>query len=622
MNKTRSILSYFPFVETLHQYNRTFLRFDLSAGLTVAVLAIPQVMVFAIIAGVPPVQGLYAAMLPAIVGALFRSSEHIITGPSNATALMLGTVLMALPVSQETPEFLRTVLALTFLVGMFQIGCGVLKLGDLFNFVSYSATVGLTAGAGILIAGNQIDKFLGLHIQRAPHFYVQIWRILINLGSLHFLTLLVGGLTLGGLVLVKRFAPKFPAELIVLICASVCVAVFDLEAKGVRLIGEIPQAILPVSFVHADIGYMSILVAGALSIAILGMAEAVSIGKVIALSSGQRVNINQEFIGQGMANVTGSFFSCMTSSGSFSRSALNFKSGAKTRFSGVFSGIFVLLIVSLFARYARYIPVPALAAIVMRVAAGMIRYEQIKVALHSTRSDLIVLVATFVSVLIFDLQIALYVGIGLHVIFFLKQSSQPNIQRLLPHTDGSFREVPLLGTENHQPVEIIQFEGSLFFGTERAIEDGVNTLLDNEPAPRVVVFHMKRARHFDANFVVVFSKIVERFRARKIPLIFCGVRPELHSLFERSGLTRRIGQDFLFKAEESMFESTTEAIKYAYSLLQMIKGKFPDGSIPHHAQIITLISQRGIDNLNQRTDNQEGENSNKKDGDDDIRTIP
>ncbi len=567
MNKTRSILSYFPFVETLHQYNRAVLRFDLSAGLTVAVLAIPQVMVFAIIAGVPPVQGLYAAMLPAVVGALFRSSEHIITGPSNATALMLGTVLMAAPISQKTPEFLRTALLLTFLVGMLQIGCGVLKLGDLFNFVSYSATVGLTAGAGMLIAGNQFDKFLGLHIQRAAHFYIQIWRILINLGSLHFLTLLVGGLTLGGLVLVKRFAPKFPAELIVLICASVCVVLFDLEAKGVRLIGEIPQAILPLSFVHTDIGYMRILVSGALSIAILGMAEAVSIGKVIALSSGQRVNINQEFIGQGMANVTGSFFSCMTSSGSFSRSALNFKSGAKTRFSGVFSGIFVLLIVSLFAPYARYIPVPALAAIVMQVAAGMIRYEQIKVALHSTRSDVIVLVATFVSVLIFDLQIALYVGIALHVIFFLKQSSRINIQRLLPHADGSFREVPLVASGNHHPVEVIQFEGALFFGAARAIEDVVDDLLESEPLPQVVIFRMKRARDFDANFVVVFSKILERFQSRQISLIFCSIRPELHSLFERSGLAERIGRDFLFKTEEQSFESTTEAIKYAYSLI-------------------------------------------------------
>ena len=567
MMKKESLMKYFPIFHTLRGYNRDFLRFDLSAGLTVAVLAIPQVMVFALIAGIPPVQGLYAAMLPAIVGAILRSSEHIITGPSNATALMLGTVLISLDISQDSPDLLKTVFLLTFLVGMIQIACAVLKLGDLFNFVSYAVTVGLTAGAGLLIAGNQLDKFLGIQIQRAPHLYMQVWRVISHLGDVNMFTLLIGGITLGGLIVLKRIAPKFPAELMMLICASVLAVVFNLESKGVRLIGEIPQSILPVSFVHSDLSAMRVLLPGALSIAILGMTEAVSIGKVIALGSGQRVDINQEFIGQGTANVAGSLFSCMTSSGSFSRSALNFKSGAKTRLSGIFSGIFVLAVVFLLAPYARYIPMPALAAIVMRVAAGMVKVEQIKVALHSTRSDGIVLVSTFAAVILFDLQIALYIGIVLHVIFYLKQSSRPVIQRLLPNPEGAFREVPALASDMHQPVEIIQFEGSLFFGTERAIEDAVDEILNNESVPHVVIFRMKRARHFDANFVVVFSKVVERFRSKRIPLIFCGIRPELQDLFDRSGLTQRIGQNYLFKAEDRIFESTGEAVKYAYSLL-------------------------------------------------------
>ncbi|MBD3306056.1 STAS domain-containing protein [candidate division KSB3 bacterium] len=577
MKNSRSFLRYFPFWETLRRYDAAWLRFDLTAGMTVAVLAIPQVMVFALIAGVPPVQGLYAAILPTIVGAMFRSSEHIITGPSNATALMLATVLLSTGKALEGEALLETVLMLTFLVGTLQIGCGLLKLGDIFNFVSYAVTVGLTAGAGVLIAGNQIDKLLGLDLPRAQHFYGQVWHIVTHLGDVHGPTLIVGVLTLAGLLAIKRLLPVLPAELLMLICASLLVVVFHLESRGVRLIGEIPQAILPVSFVHDQFGEMRRLLTGALSLAILGMAEAVSIGKVIALSSGQRVDINQEFIGQGVANVTGSFFSCMTSSGSFSRSALNFKSGAKTRLAGVFSGLFVLMVVFFFAPYARYIPISALAAIVILVAYGMVRYDQIRLALRSTRADSIVFVVTFVSVLVFDLQMALYIGIALHALFFLKQSSQPRIRRLLPDAEGSFQEVPLTA-KSQRPVQIIQFEGALFFGAERAIEEAVDKILEHDTVPQVVIFRMKRTRDFDANFIVVFSRILTRFRARKIPLIFCGVRPELQALFDRSGLSHHIKHDHLFHAEAHLFESTTEAVRYAYALLQN------QGNAPAHPE--------------------------------------
>jgi SulP family sulfate permease len=250
---------------------------------------------------------------------------------------MLATVLGLLGDFPDTEALLKIVFLVTFLVGIIQIGCGLLKLGDLFHFVSYSVTVGLTTGAGLLIAGNQLDKFCGLDIQKAPHLYLQVWRVLTKLHTLNLPTFFVGIITLAGLVLLKRFAPKFPAELIILIGISLLVFAFNLETQGVQLIGTIPYALLPVSFVHTDIRTVPLLLSGASSIAILGMVEALSIGKMIALSSGQQIDINQEFIGQGTANVIGSFFSCMTSSGSFTRSALNFKSGAKTRVSGILS---------------------------------------------------------------------------------------------------------------------------------------------------------------------------------------------------------------------------------------------------------------------------------------------
>jgi SulP family sulfate permease len=227
----------------------------------------------------------------------------------------------------------------------------------------------------------------------------------------------------------------------------------------------------------------------------------------------------------------------------------------------------VFSIVFLFARYARYIPIPALAAIVMHVAYDMINPEQIRIAFRSTRSDVIVLLSTFFAIILFDLQVALYAGIAFHVIFFLRQSSQPNITRLLSHPDGSFREVPITSSEKQRPVEIIQFEGALFFGAERAVERIINTFLNNVTTPHVVVFRMKRTHHFDANFIVMFSKIIKRFRSRNIPLLFCGVHSELQLLFDLSGLTQLIGEDFIFTAQENLFESTTEAIQYAYILL-------------------------------------------------------
>ncbi|MCU0558493.1 MAG: SulP family inorganic anion transporter, partial [Desulfobacterales bacterium] len=362
-----------PFVPWLRRYSGRYLRADVVAGLTVAVVAVPQSMAYALIAGVPVQYGLFASIVPTIVACLWGSSAHLVTGPTTAVSLVVFTTLSELA-RAGSAHYLELALLLAFFVGVIQLGMGVARLGVFLNFVSHSVILGFSTGAAVLIGFKQIPNFLGVKLEKGVSLPGALWSLLTSLSGVHAPTLALGLLTVLVVVVLKKLRPAWPGTLLAMLLTGLLVGAFDLGAQGVAVVGAIPRSLPP--FHLPAVGWdehIGRLVPGALAIAILGLVEAASIAKAIAGQTHQRINLNQEFLGQGLANLAAGLFSGYPGSGSFTRSAINFRSGGKTPMSGIISGVAVAVTVLAAAPLAAHLPVAALAGALLVISWEMIK---------------------------------------------------------------------------------------------------------------------------------------------------------------------------------------------------------------------------------------------------------
>ncbi len=361
----------------VRSYSKTNLRPDLMAGLTVGVVSLPQGIAFALLAGLPAVMGVYASIVAAIVGGLWGSSNQLSTGPTNSSSLLVFSILLPIAVPGSA-TYIAAAGLLAVMSGLLRLVMGVARLGVLVNFVSDSVIVGFTAGAGVLIMVGQTRLLLGLSFPSSPHLYETVGHLITHVPETHLLTTLLGVGTLVATILIKRFKPSLPAPLIAMGLAALAVAVFGLQNYGVAVLESLsrslpPRADLPL----LDIGMIGDLSTGALAVAVIGLVEAMAIARSISAQTGQRLDSNQEFVGQGLANVATGFFSGYPCSGSFNRSALNLESGARTPLASVFAGLVVLVVVLVFAPLAVYIPLSAISALLILSAYSMINRKEI-----------------------------------------------------------------------------------------------------------------------------------------------------------------------------------------------------------------------------------------------------
>jgi SulP family sulfate permease len=420
---------FIPFVPWLRSYRVATARLDLVAALTVAVVAIPQSMAYALIAGLPARYGLYTSIVPTVVASLWGSSAQLITGPTNAISLVVFSSLSGMA-EPFTDQYVQLAFTLALLVGAIQLTLGFARLGVLVNFVSHSVVIGFTAGAGMLIGVKQLKNLLfdpsyAAALPKAHSFIATLAQAFRHIHHTHLPTLTLGLLTVAVILGVKRVWPRrwgpAPGPLAaMLVCGAVValggsppellrtevgemvtdqwVAAGLFGTQGAtKVVGAIPQALPPLSLPTFDLGLFRTLFNAALAIALLGLLEAVSISKAIASQTRQRLDGNQEFIGQGFCNVTASLFSGYACSGSFTRSAVNHKAGAQTGMAGLFSGLVVAVTVLLLAKTAAYLPISALAGMLMVVAYGMVDHHALKLSLAATRSDRAAVVVTFLA---------------------------------------------------------------------------------------------------------------------------------------------------------------------------------------------------------------------------------
>lgn len=551
----------------LPTYKLEWLRDDLTAGLTTAVVAIPQSMAYAILAGAPPAFGLYTAIISAIVGSLFGSSNHLITGPTNATAVIFASTLAA---SGGEFDPIQGILLYTFLIGCVKCTFGILRLGRLVQFISDSVIVGFTAGAGFLIAGNQLSHFLGLPSQDGASFFAQLATTLRSIPKAHWPTVILAVSTLAVMIGLQRINRRIPAALIACIAGAVAVHVFNLDALGVHTaagLGSIPRSLPTFHMPVFDWSLVPQLLSGAVAVAVIGLMEATAISKSIATSSGQRLDPNREFIAQGLANVVGAFFGNFTSSGSMTRSMLNYQSGARTRLAGIISGVAVAVAVVTVGPLGEYIPIASLAGLLMLIAWQMVSRERLRMAIRAGRESTITLLVTMLATLFVRLDLAIYVGVAVSLAFFIKQSSGARLTLLVREDEDTFRDVPtdqISEAEIAGEVVVLNIIGAMYFGAMDEHERQIRRIV--HASPKALVLRLRRVSNIDSSGLTALERFYNLFQVHNIPVTLCGIDDYLYHTLKRAGVIDKIGEANVFRSHDLVFNSVKVSVDRAVEL--------------------------------------------------------
>jgi SulP family sulfate permease len=551
---------YFPPLRWWQLVNRHSFRADLIAGLTNAVIVLPQGVAFAMIAGMPPIYGLYTAMVPPIIAGLFGSSRHLISGPTTAISIVVFATLSPLA-EPGSPEFIRLALTLTFLAGAYQLILGLARMGALVNFVSHSVVVGFTAGAAILIATSQLKHYFSVHIPAGESF-LHTWQGLFE--QIHQINWSVTAVATGTLlsgVAFMIFKPRWPGMLLAMIIGSLLAYALGSESAGIKLVGQLPQSLPPLSLPNFSLGSLKMLGSGALAVAMLGLVEAVSIARSVGLKSGQRINGNQEFIGQGLANLMGSFFSSYASSGSFTRTGVNYTAGAVTPLAAVSAAISLAVIVLLIAPLTAYLPVAAMAGILLIVAYRLIDMHHIRNIVRTSKRETAVLLTTFLATLFVQLEFAIYVGVMLSLVFYLMRTARPRLVSLVPEPNTHARRMaPDRELPSCPQLKIVRIDGSLFFGAVDHVQNTLQAFSETYPEQKHLLIIANGVNFIDIAGAEMLVQEAERRRTLGGGLYLAKVKKEICAVLQRGGYLKAFG-------EENIFACMAEAIPAIFERL-------------------------------------------------------
>ena len=547
----------------LHNLKANF-RFDIVAGLTVAMIAIPQAMAYASIVGVNPIYGLYSAIIPAIIGGIFGSSNHLVTGPTNTIALTTSGVLIVL-ISQA--NYLEYVFALSIISGAIMLVLGLFRMGGLARYVSNAVLTGFLTGAAVLIILNQTSSFLGLP-RAASHATVEVVSHLIsNLSRINILVFTVGIASLAVLVAGKKLWPRFPTAMVMILLTGALAQYYHWTSSGLLTIGSLGDlSQIRFRFHVPDIPFtgeiFQLLIIGGGAVVLVRMVEAISVGKAIGQQTGQHINPSKEFVGQGLASLVGGFFQSIPPSGSLTRTAVNFSSGAVTRLSAGISGLIVLVVVLLFKNWIGYIPIVSLSAIVIISALHLIDTDHIRLTWRSQRSSKIVFTVTFFAVLFFPIQIAIYLGTLLSIGFYLSASSHLSLHYLeLDERTDKFVELDLKKLPDRRSrVIIVNIEGALYFAAVEDLEERVNYLID--AGVEVIILRMRRTNMIASTAITALEALIQQACKNNVRIMITGVSKKTRALLIKGDLDHYIHEEDIINATNIPYEGTRIALDH------------------------------------------------------------
>ena len=678
---------YLPFLRWFPMRGE-LVKADLIAGITVALVLIPQSMAYAQLAGLPAYYGLYAAFLPGIIAALWGSSAQLATGPVAVVSLLTASVLAPLAAAGSN-QFIALAILLALMVGIIQLALGVFKLGVVVNFLSHPVIIGFTNAAAIIIGLSQLNKLFGVSMGRSEHFIQDIWGVLQQIGDTHLPTLLMGVSAFTIMWGLKKFAPKMPGVLIAVALTTIVSWAIDFEYNGrgkideimdaevkiladkfsqteariaelnaklgaksaelklhlkeparspqhtaalnyeielftlefkdaegenrkiarslrkfifeqvpaageqparLYLAGQVPQAekadgyrwrikkvskgelmlvgggevvgAIPAGLPQFDLPTLnwemiSLLISSALVISLVGFMEAISIAKAMAAKTKARIDPNQELLGQGFANIVGSFSQSFPVSGSFSRSAVNLNAGAMTGLSSVFAGVIVLVTLIFLTPLLYYLPQAVLAAVIMLAVVGLINFKAIGHAWHIHRHDGVAAGVTFVATLAFapHLDNGILIGAGLAILLYLYRTMTPRVAILGRADDGTLRDVKVHNLPVSENVIAIRYDGSLYFANVSYFEDAILEAVSNNPRAKHLLIVSNGINQLDASGDEVIHHVVERLRAGGIRVVFSGLKKQVIDIMRHSGLLGYLGEENIFSDEDKALES-------------------------------------------------------------------
>ena len=553
-----------PFLRWWPRVNRASTRADLMAGFTGALLGLPQGVAFALLAGLPPEYGLYAAMLPPALSALFGSSWHMIAGPTNAVAILLFASLSSVA-APGSPDYITLVLTVTFLTGVLELAMGLARLGGLVNFISHTVIIGFSTGAAVLIAVSQIKPFFGIEVPGHGSFFETLRYFATHLPDINPWVTAVGVFTVASGLAARRYVPRVPYMISATVAGSLVAVALDHLAgnavTGIRTVGALPSHLPPLSLPDLSLDTLRKVAPVALANTILALTLAISVGRSLGIRSGQRIDSNQEFIGQGISNIAGGFFSSFPSAGSFNRSGANYEAGAKTPLAAVYSSLFLVAIVLVVAPLAAYLPLASVAAILFLVAYGLVDVRRMRAIARTSRSESAVMFVTLFAALFLGLQTAIYAGVLLSLMLFLKQAAHPGILDVKPvHARGAFHFDADTGLPDCPQLKMLRINGSIFFGAVEHVEDAFRRVDRDHPSQKHLLIVASGINLIDISGAELLAREARRRRAMGGGLYFYFMKDAVRDLLRKGGYLKDIG-------EENVFEQGTDFIASLYPRL-------------------------------------------------------
>lgn len=535
--------------------DRGSLRADLLAGLTGTIILVPQAVAYASIAGLPPEYGLYTSIVPVIVAALFGSSLHLVSGPTAAISIVVFSTISLLA-EPGSAAYVQLVLSLTLMVGVLTLAMGFARLGFLVNFVSNTVVIGFTVGAAVLIASSQLKNLFGVNARASASFIETLTRFIEQLPNLNGHALCVGLVTLATGVLTRRFLPKLPYMMTAMLVGSLFAALLNAvfgAGIGVATVSAIPRSLPLLVLPDISVETLRELAAVALALTMLSLTEAIAIARAIALKSGQRIDSSQEFIGQGLANLFGSFASAYVSSGSFTRSGINHAAGARTPLASVFSALFLLLTLVALAPLVRYLPIASMAAVLLMVAYSLIDVPHIRAVVRTSRAEGAILAATFLATVFLHLEFAIYVGVLLSLVVFIERTARPAMRDAVPApAAGSYHFVTQTTEPDCCQLKMMFIDGPVYFGAVDHVQRLLHAVDAVNPGHKHLLILAPGVNFIDSSGAELLSQEARRRRAAGGGLYFHRLQPAVVDTLERSGRMPDIGRDHLYAIGEDV----------------------------------------------------------------------
>ena len=547
-------------LKSISSYNLNYLKHDIKSSFTLATVAVPQNMAYALIAGVNPIYGIYASIISMISASILGISNFMILGPTNIIAIAIASNMAFL----KNGNYFQGILLLTFVVGILQIVFSLLKVGKLVNYISHSVIVGLTTGLAVLIGAGQVASILGINSDSGVTLVAKISSILKNIPQINYYSLIVGLITIGLIIFFQKFSKSVPSFLISIILISLGIYFLDLDS--LLHVVEIQKTGIPEFHVfNFDFGLIQDMFTAAVSITILSFIQPVSIIKSLEGTKGQKVDFNREFTRLGIINIICSFFKGFVVTGSITNTHVNEQAGAKSRFSQLLTGLIILIISILFNPIFKYIPIAALSGLVIVVAYNMINMGEIIHIIKTTRFDAIVIIITFLATIFAPrLDYAVYIAVGISIILVLRRISRPEIDHI--NFEDETPEII-----DKQPKEkraredyiILNLGGPIYFHAASKLNKMLNeSYCENQK----FILRLRNVKNIDYTSLKEIEKFIDKVKNSGGQIIISGVKDKVHDALEKYGIVDKIGEKNIFKKQNKLFSSTQDAIDRAKDL--------------------------------------------------------